>query len=226
MLDAASQRRSKLLEEHKAVKAQLQALDKAAGTAAAKPPAAAAASDPDDESSAEASGGDRATSPAGGADPAAGSDGDSGDDGKRAANVKEREAAAAERRVRQRTLHQRRKAICAELDRTKEAVRSPVNASTRSRPTLDSAVPLACPCGNNDAVDGVNSAARPNMSQSKHGVEVHHDVHLSRHIGALQYRPTRLSRRGLSLQIYLKLRRWRPGAMRCTARARRCASAS
>ena len=127
-LDKASQRRSKLLDEHKAVKTQLQALDKAASSAAATGAAAKVANagdaTPPDSPRHEASDEDKGPS-------APGSGIDSGSDEERPVNAEGRKAAAAERQRQQRTLHQRRKAICMELDRTKEAVLSPVFPARR-----------------------------------------------------------------------------------------------
>ncbi len=114
-LDKASQRRSKLLEEHKVVKTQLQTLDKAATAAAAKAPSVGDISPPDSPRH-EASDEDKGAS-------AANSGAEGGSDDDRPADAEGRKAAAAERQRQQRTLHQRRKAICMELDRTKEAVR-------------------------------------------------------------------------------------------------------
>ena len=101
------------------MKTQLQALDKAASAtataAAARAPGAGDASPPDSPRH-EASDEDKGAS-------AANSGAEGGSDEERPADAEGRKAAAAERQRQQRTLHQRRKAICMELDRTKEAVR-------------------------------------------------------------------------------------------------------
>ena len=125
-LDSASQRRSKLLEEHKAVKTQLQALDKATSAAAVRTAAATAtAADSADVSLAgsprHGASGKAAAAPHAGVDPADGSDPNSSADEK--ADAGDRKAAAAERQRQQRALHQRKKAICLELDQTRQAVR-------------------------------------------------------------------------------------------------------
>ena len=124
-LDAASQRRAKLLEDHKAVKTQLQALD-TPNTAGPTAPAAAAKDGPlaDDvpfhklhpRKSVVKAG-------AGSADEASDRsdrDNSGGEDDPVAAEA--RKAKKAERQKQQRELHKRRKDICAQLDQTKVAV--------------------------------------------------------------------------------------------------------
>ena len=102
-LDAASERRAQLLQDHKAVKTQLQALDTtaAAGRAGAIKSDAAVAAEASDS---------------------AASDRDSGSDDNPVV-MEARKAERAQRQKQQRALHQQRKDICAELDRTRAAVR-------------------------------------------------------------------------------------------------------
>jgi hypothetical protein len=124
-LDAASQRRAQLLLDHKAVKTSLQALDETATASRAKAVKASApangvalAQSRPRGVPAEAA----AAAAAKASDSAAAPDGDSGSEDD-PASVEARRAEQAEQQKQQRALHQRRKDICAELDRTKAAVR-------------------------------------------------------------------------------------------------------
>ena len=104
------------------MKAQLQALDGAA-PAAAPSAAAAKAPKPRDFSPPDFPCHDAFDEEKGASTPDVASESDRGSDDENPLDAEVRKAAAAERQRQQRTLHQRRKAICVELDRTKQAVR-------------------------------------------------------------------------------------------------------
>ena len=144
-LDAASQRRAKLLQDHKAVKTQLQTLDKAAtaGPAAAAQVGAPADSVPPEDSPPRGAPAKACTVAAAEAsDRAAASDRDSGGEDD-PATVEARKAEQTERQKQQRALHQRRRDICAELDRTKAAVRPfPGFPASLPAPSSDVTPPL------------------------------------------------------------------------------------